>query len=69
MPTMTARSLYLVTVRYVTARGTAETRGLTIAATSEEDAIALAREEVLRSSAPPSGIIGTTAIRVKHPAR
>jgi len=69
MPTMTAPSLYLVTVRYVTAGGAAETRGLTVAAATEEAAVELAREEVLRSSPPPRGIIGSTAIRVKEPAR
>lgn len=38
MPTMTATSLYLVTVRYVTARGTGESRSI---AATEEDAIEL----------------------------
>lgn len=66
---MTASTLYLVTVRYVIAGGTAETRGLTIVATSEEDAVELVREGVVRSSPPPRGITGTTAIRVKQPAR
>ncbi len=69
MPTMTATSLYLVTVRYLTAGGTSETRGLTVAAPTEENAVELARVEVLRSSPPPRGIIGTTVIRVKEPAR
>jgi len=66
---MTASSLYLVTVRYVTAGGIAESRGLTVTAATEEAAVELARQKVLRSSPPPRGIIGSTAIRVKEPVR
>lgn len=69
MSTITATSLYLVTVRYLTASVTAGTRSVTIAAANEEDATELGREEVLSSSPPPRVIIATTAIRMNEPAR
>jgi hypothetical protein len=66
---MTGKALYVVTLRYVAESGTIGKRSLTVAAGSEDEALRVARERMMRSIPAPRAITGSTAIGVKEPPR
>jgi hypothetical protein len=69
MPAMTAKALYIVTLRYIPDSGIIRNRSMTVPADSEDEAVRIARQEMMRSVPAPRAITSSTAIRVKEPAR
>jgi hypothetical protein len=69
LPAMTGKALYVVSLRYISDSGTIGNRSMTVPADSEDEALRVARERMMRSVPAPRAITSSTALRVKEPAR
>jgi hypothetical protein len=65
----TGKALYVVTLRYIAESGSIGNRSMTVSVDSEDEALRVARQRMMRAVPTPRTITGGTAIRAKEPAR